>query len=73
MKPFFTLREFQLKEFSKYWFDLSKLTIASLILKFFEPGSPKISIGSVLILFVGLTCALFFVIVGLKVGKGVKR
>lgn len=65
--------EFQLKEISKYWFDLSKLTFVSLILKFFEPGSPSFSWFTVLTIFFGLTATALFAIVGLRISREVKN
>ena len=73
MASFFKLREFQLKEFSKYWFDLSKLVFASLILKFFEPEVPKLTSGSFLTMFSGLTISAFLATVGLRLSKEVKE
>lgn len=67
------LKEFQLKEFSKYWFDLSKVTFGSLILKLFEPGAPKLETKSVLTIFSGLTVSVFFIILGLKFSEKVKE
>jgi len=72
-KKTFSLKDFQLKEFSKYWFDLSKVTFASLILKLFEPGAPKFVFGSFGVLLLGLTLTLIFVILGLRFARGVKK
>jgi hypothetical protein len=72
-KKVFKLAEFQLKEFSKYWFDLSKVTFGSLILKFFEPAAPKLTPGSVEVLFLALTLTLIFVILGLRFAQEVKK
>lgn len=66
------LSEFQFKELAKYWFDLSKLTFVSLILKFFEPEARLASSFSFLTIVFGLTAAAGFVIVGLYFAKGVE-
>lgn len=66
------LNRFQQQEFSKYWFNLSTLTIASFVLKFFEPQAPKITLGSIITLFIGLTLAVAFIIIGLWFSKEVK-
>ncbi len=70
--PILKLSKFQQKEFSKYWFDVSKLTFGSFILKLFEPASPKFTIASMITLLFGLTLALIFVMVGLRFSQGVK-
>lgn len=67
------LTQFQLKEFSKYWFDLSKLALVSFILKFFEPGAPKFDINFAVTVTIGLTLAIGFAILGLKLAKEIKR
>jgi len=73
VKKTLALEEFQLKEFSKYWFDLSKVTFGSLILKLFEPGAPRLETRSLLTIFSGLTFSVFFVILGLKYSKEIKE
>lgn len=65
--------KFQYEEFSKYWFDLSKLVCASFILKFFEPGAPKFTINFVLTVVAGLTIAGILAILALSLGKRVKN
>jgi len=67
------LTQFQYKEFAKYWFDLSKVTFGSLILKLFEPGAPKIELKSILTVISGLTFSVFFAILGLRFAKEVKQ
>lgn len=64
---------FQYKEFSKYWFDISKIIVASLVVKFFEPEAKQITFSSLATIFVGLTLAFIFVILGLKLSKEVKE
>jgi len=65
--------EFQLREFSKYWFDLSKVIFASWVLKFFEPETLRWGGQSHVVLILGLTAAIAFVIVGLLFAKGVDK
>lgn len=67
------LTQFQLQEISKYWFDLSKLTFASLILKFFEPNLSGPFQGSTGTIAIGLTATLAFAILGLIFSKGVRK
>jgi len=67
------LVKFQFKEFAKYWFDLSKITFGSLILKFFEPEAPKFDLRSVLTIICGLILASIFALLGLKIGGKVKK
>lgn len=67
------LTQFQLKELSKYWLDLSKITLASLVVKFFEPTVLTATIISLITIVAGLTFAALFVMVSLRLSKGVKR
>lgn len=67
------LTEFQFKEFAKYWFDLSKITFGSLILKFFEPEAPGFGPRSILTVFSGLTFSAFFAMMVLVISKKVKK
>jgi len=66
------LNKYQYKEFSKYWFDLSKLTFASLIVKLFEPGAPKFEFRSILTIISGVMFSIVFITLGLKFSKEVK-
>ena len=67
-----SLTEFQFKEIAKYWFDLSKLTFGSLILKLFESGMPEFTIRSFLIMIWGLTAMTVFASLGVRFAKEVK-
>lgn len=67
------LTQFQIQEFSKYWFDLSKIVVASLVIKFFEPQAPTVSANSLFTIFVGLTFAMACVIFALRLSKEKKR
>lgn len=67
------LNEFQIKEISKFWFDLSKFTFISLILKFFEPQSPAFTFGSIGAVFLGLILVCIFAIVGMLFSRKVKK
>jgi len=67
------LNKFQLKEISKFWFDLAKLTLISLVLKLFEPGAPSIDLRSTLTVISGLIIASAFIIIGLLFSRGVKE
>ncbi|HTK03210.1 MAG TPA: hypothetical protein VL401_00380 [Alphaproteobacteria bacterium] len=59
----------QISELSKYWFDLSKLTFASLILKLFEPGIAKFDGISIGIALWGLMGTIIFATLGLEFSK----
>ena len=67
------LSRFQLREFSKYWFDLSKLAVASLILKFFEPEALWLGSFSVLTICLGLAFSALLAILGLRFAKEVEK
>lgn len=71
--PLMKLTKFQLKEFTRYWFDLSKVTFGSLILKFFEPQAPRLTPGSLGVLLCALTLTFIFAILGLRFSRGVKK
>jgi len=66
------LSNFQIKQISKYWFDLSKLTFASLILKLFEPEAPKFTYSSYATIVLGLIATAIFVMLGLEFSRKVK-
>lgn len=68
----FRLSRNQTLELSKYWFDLSKLTFASLILKLFEPGVAEFTSLSVATVLLGLIGTVLFVMIGLVFSKKVK-
>lgn len=59
----------QKKELAKYWFDISKLVLASLVLKLFEPGLIISSQEVSLTLISGLTSSILLVILGLRFAK----
>lgn len=67
------LSKFQVQELTKHAFDLSKLVVGSMILKFFEAGGPKFQLESILTLLAGLTISLFMVIIGLMISKEKKK
>lgn len=66
------LNEFQSKELSRYCFDLSKLVFASLVLKLFEPGGPKLDTDSTLGVLYGLFFLSIFAILGHMFGGQVR-
>lgn len=63
------LSKFQREEFAKVWFDISKLCVASLILKMFEPGHNGFDFFSLLTMVSGLTAFWLCVRLGLYIGK----
>lgn len=65
------LSNFQIKQISKYWFDLSKLTFASLILKLFEPGGSRLNLISLGTLFWGIVLTGIFVGLGIEYSRKV--
>lgn len=69
MKKLFRFDKSQRKEFGKYWFTMSHIVFGSLVIKLFEPGAPVMSVVSLLTLVFGLTCALFFAMLGLRFSK----
>lgn len=74
VKPLlFRLDKSQRKEFGKYWFDVSKIMFASLVVKLFEPGAPVIILGSLVTILFGLTSSVFFAILGLRFSKEERR
>lgn len=72
-KSFLTLNRFQIEEFAKYWFDLSKITFASLVIKFFEPEKLRFTIGSWITVLLGLTVTILLVMIGLLLSREVKK
>jgi hypothetical protein len=72
-RRFWKLSSYQLKKLSDYWLDISKLAIASLIIKFFEPDAPRFTISSALTMIGGLLIAIIFAILGLKFSRKVKQ
>ncbi len=50
---------YELKKLSEWWFDLSKLSIGSLVLKLFEPNDQKFDVTSAFTVLLGLT---FFIV-----------
>ena len=67
------LSTFQKQELAKYFLDLSKLVIGSMVVKFFEPSGAQITSQTILTIVVGLTIALLIVIIGLMISKGKKK
>jgi K+ transporter len=72
-KSFLTLNQFQIEEFSKYWFDLSKITFASLVIKFFEPEKLRFTTGSWITVSIGLTVTFLLAMIGLLLSREVKK
>lgn len=68
----FKLSKTQTLELSKYWFDLSKLSFGSLILKLFEPGAPNFTPLSFGIIFWGLALTIIFAMIGLQFSRKIK-
>ena len=52
--------DIQYKELAKYWFDLSKLIVASMILKLFEPQTSQLTLSSGITVVFGLIFAVGF-------------
>ena len=50
---------YELKKLSEWWFDLSKLSIGSLVLKLFEPTDQAFGVISIFTVLLGLT---FFIV-----------
>jgi len=66
------LSKFQREEYARLWFDLAKLSAASLIVKGFEPGGPSVDWRLLITFTGGLVVFLGCVKIGLAIGKGVK-
>jgi len=63
------------KEFDKladWWFDLSKITFASLAVKLFESNKSTLNIGFALTILFGLTATLTFARIGVLFTKQIK-
>lgn len=73
MKKKFLSSHLAYKELASYFFDISKLTVGSLILKFFEPQSARLTFGSFVTMLAGLILAGFFATLGLWFAKEVKQ
>lgn len=69
LPPISTLTKFQREEYAKLWFDLSKISIGSLVIKLLEPSGPAINIDSIIVLLAGLIIFILCVRVGLYIGK----
>ena len=69
VKSAFSLDKSQRKEFAKYWLDLSKIAVGSLIAKFFDSNVPTFTTASFITLLLGLTLVFFFAILGLRFAK----
>lgn len=67
-----TRSEYELKKLTDFWFDLSKITLVSLVLKLFEPGKVAFTVGSLLTVAIGLTFSSWCAKVGLAFAKRVK-
>lgn len=67
------LNKFQFREISKYWFDLSKLSFVSLVLKLFEPNMSNMDLRSFLTIITGLILTGSFASIGILFSKGVKE
>jgi hypothetical protein len=67
------LTKFQSEEISKYWFDLSKLTLLSLVLKLFEPSKAEMNLISILTIISGLILAGCFASMGILFSGKVKK
>lgn len=67
------LTQFQLQELAKYWFDISKILVGSLVVKFFEPKAPEFTGGSLAAIFASLTLAFLCVILGMNLLGRVKK
>lgn len=72
-KKKFILKQFQLKELSRYSFDLSKIIFGSLVIKMFEPpNNYKLEIKSFLTIFAGLFLTFFTAYFSLILSKEVR-
>ncbi len=60
---------YELKKLSEWWFDLSKLSIGSLVLKLFEPSDRAFGATSAFTVLLGLT----FFIVCANFGRNLAR
>lgn len=60
---------YELKKLSDFWLDLSKLVMASLVFKFFEPMGIGLTPAVVVTLAVGLTLAVACAKVGLTFAR----
>lgn len=63
------LSKFQREEYAKLWFDLAKLSVASFIIKIFEPDSTLLTQRSLVTAFAGLISFLLCVRIGLYISK----
>lgn len=67
------LSRFQKEEYAKVWFDLlGKLSIASLVIKLFEPSGIEVALNNLIILVFGLIIFILCVRVGLLIA-GAKK
>lgn len=67
------LNDFQREEYAKLWYDLAKLSVASWVVKLFEPGSPRLDYQSAATLFMGLLGFVVCVRIGTVIAKGVNQ
>jgi hypothetical protein len=70
------LSTFQKQELAKYFLDLSKLVVGSMIIKLFELKDTSFAFESVVTLLAGLTVSIILVIIALVISnerKGGKR
>jgi len=63
------LSKFQREEYAKLWFDLAKLSVASFIIKIFEPGDTLLTLRSLVTGFGGLMSFLLCVKMGIYISK----
>lgn len=63
------LSKFQQQEYAKIWFDLAKYSVASFIIKIFEPGGTLLTLRSLVTAFAGLISFLVCVRMGMYISK----
>ena len=61
---------FELQKLSEWWFDVSKITLGSMVIKLFEPGI-RLENGSVIVLLAGLTVSVFCANIGMQFARKV--
>lgn len=64
---------FELQKLAEWWFDLSKITLGSMAIKFFEPGVWDYSVKSFSSLTAGLFLGLLFARLGTRFARMVER
>lgn len=63
---------YELQKLSEWWFDLSKIALGSMAIKFFEPGTLDYSVKSFGALLAGLFLGLLFARVGQEFARMVR-